>query len=180
MRHCQKVLKKKYWPKYDHCPAVQWQHQCYHCYFQATVFFGFLHSGTQLLFQVIWLKFLSKKRECQCFRWPFFSSTGVSSVTWSSSLAQWRVPSVRSACLTNQTNQLIEDFPSDSIVMVSCIFSSLVVAKSARECHFLCQVKSPIHISQMSLRADVKKSFNGQADPPPHPFENPSFKKELW
>jgi len=35
---------------------------------QATVFFGFLHSGTQLLFQVIWLKFVSKKRECQCFR----------------------------------------------------------------------------------------------------------------
>ena len=116
-------------------------HQCYHCYFQATVFFGFLHSGTQLLFQVIWLKSLSKKRECQCFRWPFFSSTGVSLVMSSSNLAQWRVPSVRSAWPSNQTNQLIKDFPSDSIVMVSCIFSSLVVAKSARECHFLCQVK---------------------------------------
>ena len=31
-------------------------------------------------------------------------------------------------------------YSSDSIVMVSCIFSSLVVSKSARECHFLCQV----------------------------------------
>ena len=29
---------------------------------------------------------------------------------------------------------------ADSIILVSCIFSSLVVAKSARECHFLSQV----------------------------------------
>ena len=36
-------------------------------------------------------------------------------------------------------------YSSDSIVMVSCIFSSLVVSKSARECHFLCQVIKKYH-----------------------------------
>merc|ERR1712108_38555 len=43
--------------------------------------------------------------------------------------------------------------PQYSIVMVSCIFSSLVVAKSARECHFLCQAPQKNHVAASHFRA---------------------------
>merc|ERR550517_1853908 len=84
---------------------------------QATVFLGFLHSGTQLLFQVTLL------------------------------LKHW-----------NEFGDLIIEFgtmksPQYSIVMVSCIFSSLVVAKSARECHFLCQAPQKNHVAASHFRA---------------------------
>jgi len=84
---------------------------------QATVFFGFLHSGTQLLFQVTLL-----------FKhWSEFSDVIIEFGTMKS--------------------------PQYSIVMVSCIFSSLVVAKSARECHFLCQAPQKNHVAASHFRA---------------------------
>ena len=81
------------------------------------------------------------------FRSLSFSNIGMSLETWSSSMAQWRAPSVRkhNTIISTKNNKR---FLSDSIVMVSCIFSSLVVAKSARECHFLCQV---VHLGQVGL-----------------------------
>jgi len=84
---------------------------------QATVFFGFLHSGTQLLFQVTLL-----------FKhWNEFGDVIIEYGTMES--------------------------PQYSIVMVSCIFSSLVVAKSARECHFLCQAPQKNHVAASHFRA---------------------------
>lgn len=84
---------------------------------QATVFFGFLHSGTQLLFQVTLL-----------FKhWSEFGDVIIEYGTMKS--------------------------PQYSIVMVSCIFSSLVVAKSARECHFLCQAPQKNHVAASHFRA---------------------------
>jgi len=78
---------------------------------QATVFLGFLHSGTQLLFQITLL-----------FKhWGEFGEVIIQYGTLGS--------------------------PQYSIVMLSCIFSSLVVAKSARECHFLCQAPEKNHVS---------------------------------
>jgi len=84
---------------------------------QATVFLGFLHSGTQLLFQVTLL-----------FKhWNEFGDVIIEYGTMKS--------------------------PQYSIVMVSCIFSSLVVAKSARECHFLCQAPEKNHVAASHFRA---------------------------
>jgi len=84
---------------------------------QATVFVGFLHSGTQLLFQVTLL-----------FKhWSEFGDVMIEFGTMKS--------------------------PQYSIVMVSCIFSSLVVAKSARECHFLCQAPQKNHVAASHFRA---------------------------
>jgi len=84
---------------------------------QATVFLGFLHSGTQLLFQVTLL----------LKHWNEFGDVIIEYGTMKS--------------------------PQYSIVMVSCIFSSLVVAKSARECHFLCQAPEKNHVAASHFRA---------------------------
>ena len=80
---------------------------------------GILHSGTQLLFQVTLL-----------FKhWGEFGDVIINYGTLGTPQCKW--------C---ESCRWLFLFPG-SIVVISVIASSLVVAKSARECHFLCQVK---------------------------------------
>jgi len=85
---------------------------------QATIFIGFLQSGTQLLFQTtLLIRF-----------WDEFSGVLIEYGTLRK--------------------------PQYTIILVSCVFSSLVVAKSARECHFLSQdPHQDLHVRLSHFRA---------------------------
>ena len=102
----------------------------------------------------------SRAASC-CCRQPSSSGSGTTSTASSSSTARCSAHSVSfykdvhhyelltifSGHWTEITCRIVTadidpcTYFADSIILVSCIFSSLVVAKSARECHFLSQVK---------------------------------------
>eukprot|EP00090_Calanus_glacialis_P038617 TRINITY_DN67338_c0_g1_i1.p1 TRINITY_DN67338_c0_g1~~TRINITY_DN67338_c0_g1_i1.p1 ORF type:complete len:414 (-),score=51.90 TRINITY_DN67338_c0_g1_i1:164-1405(-) len=85
---------------------------------QATIFIGFLQSGTQLLFQTtLLIRF-----------WDEFNGVLIEYGTLRS--------------------------PQYTIILVSCVFASFVVAKSARECHFLSQdPHKDLHVRLSHFRA---------------------------